>query len=43
MKDGSEEPGIETMTVIYEMMTRVQTRGNEGLNLYSVSKNGEEI
>lgn len=31
------------MTVIYEMITRVQMTGNEGLNWYSVSKNREEI
>lgn len=31
------------MVIIYEMITRVQMRGNEGLNLHSVCKNGEKI
>lgn len=43
MKDGLEEEGIEHMTIIYEMITRAQMRGNEGLNLCSVNNNGEEI
>lgn len=42
-EDGLEEHRIESMMVIYEMITRVQMRGNEGLNLCNVSKNGEKI
>lgn len=43
MRDGLEEHGAEIMTIIYEMITRVQVRGNEGPHLCTVSKNEEKI
>lgn len=42
-KYGSKEHRIESTMITYEMTPRVQMRGNEGLNLCSVSKDGGKV
>lgn len=38
-----KERRIESTMITYEMITKIQTRGKEGLDLCSVSKNGGKV